>query len=164
MHTTESATHSADHVVNEGRSFADMSIEANGSVDDFGGALMPGQYYQLGKRRSPLHGEFRLLYAVLEDAIRCYVSTRHARSRVQRVRFLEVRNWFGPRPEWAPQPIRLFPFEPLCEAVGIEPEAVRRCLDSLDMESVPTRRHRRTSPYSMASPGSRGPRGLRTRR
>jgi hypothetical protein len=136
-----------------------MPNETSGSVDDFGGVLMPVQYYQLVRRHTPLHGEFRLLYAVLEDAIRCYVSTRHAHSRLQRVRFLEVRNWFGPRPPSAPRPIGLFAFEPLCEALGIEPEAVRRCLDSLDVESIPTRRHRRTSPSSMASPSARRVRG-----
>ena len=132
-----------------------MSNDNSGLGDDFGGVLMPVQYYQLVKRHSPLHGEFRLLYAVLEDAIRCYVSTRSARSRIQRVRFLEVSNWFGPRPPSAPRPIGLFAFEPLCEALGIEPDAVRKCLNSLDVENIPTRRHRRTSPYSMAAPGAR---------
>jgi hypothetical protein len=129
-----------------------MANDTNGSAEDFGGVLMPVQYYQMVKRHAPMHGEFRLLYAVLEDALRCYVATRNARSRLQRVRFLEVRNWFAPRPDWAPQPNGLFAFEPLCEALGIEPEAIRRCLDSLDLDRIPTRRHRRTSPCSMASP------------
>ena len=132
-----------------------MSNDANGSGEDFGGVLMPVQYYQMIKRHAPMYGEFRLLYAVLEDALRCYVATRNARSRLQRVRFLEVRNWFALRPEWAPQPNGLFAFEPLCEALGIEPVAIRRCLDSLVLERIPTRRHRRTSPYSMASPAVR---------
>jgi len=132
-----------------------MTQENETAGEDIGGILMPVQYNQLVKRHAPLHGEVRLLYAVLEDAIRCYVSTRKARTRQERVRFLEVQNWFGPRPAAAPRAVGLFAFEPLCEALGIEPEAVRRCLDSMELERIPTRRHRRTSPSSIASPRAR---------
>ncbi len=128
-------------------------VETEG--DDFGGALMPEQYYQLIRRHVSLNGETRLLYAVLEDAIRCYVATRKSRSRHQRVRFIEVQNWFGPRPPWAPPATGLFAFEPLCDALGIDPEAVRKCLDSMTLSDVPTRRHRRTSPSSLAAPRRR---------
>ncbi len=129
-------------------------------TDDFGGALMPDQYYQLIRRHVSLNGETRLLYAVLEDAIRCYVATRNSRSRHQRVRFIEVQNWFGPRPPWAPPALGLFAFEPLCDALGIEPDAVRKCLDSMTLSDVPTRRHRRTSPSSLAAPRRRDRRRL----
>lgn len=128
--------------------------------EDFGGTLLPAQYYQLIRRHAPLGGEMRLLYAVLEDAMRCYLATRNSRSRHQRIRFIEVQNWFGPRPPWAPPAIGLFAFEPLCDALGINPEAVRKCLETMTLSDVPTRRHRRTAPSTIAAHRSRS-RGAR---
>lgn len=127
---------------------------------DFGGTLLPVQYYQLIRRHAPLGGEMRLLYAVLEDAMRCYLTTYNARSRYQRIRFIEARNWFEPRPSWAPAATGLFAFEPLCEALEIDPQAVRKFLATMTVADVPTRRHRRTTPSAIALPRRR-PHGQR---
>lgn len=117
-------------------------------TEEFGGCLMPVQYYQLVKRHSPTDGVHRLLYAVLEDAIRCYVATMNARSRQQRARFVEVQQWFRAKPSANSGPTGLFAFETLCEVLGIEPNIVRKRLKTLRLSQLPTRRHRRASPTS----------------
>lgn len=127
--------------------------------EDFGGTLLPVQYYQLIRRHTPLGGEMRLLYAVLEDAMRCYLTTGNSRSRSQRIRFIEAQNWFEPQSPWAPPATGLFAFEPLCEALEIDPRAVRKFLATMTAADVPTRRHRRTTPAAIAS--RRRPHGQR---
>ena len=48
--------------------------------------LVPVQFFDLTRRRSMLDGETRLVFAVLEDAIRCYVKTVNSARRCDRRR------------------------------------------------------------------------------
>src|SRR6266403_3462706 len=82
------------------------------------GILMPAQYADLVRRHHTLEGEMKLLMAVLEDAIRCYLRNVDAQDGERRREFIEVRSWFE---STVAGPAGIFSFENLCEALGIEP-------------------------------------------
>ena len=58
------------------------------------GLLLPGQYVDLVRRNHVIEGELKLLLAVLEDAIRCYLRNVDAKDGERRRDFVEVRSWF----------------------------------------------------------------------
>ena len=58
------------------------------------GLLLPGQYADLVRRNHVIEGELKLLLAVLEDAIRCYLRYAHVKDGERRREFIDVRNWF----------------------------------------------------------------------
>jgi hypothetical protein len=99
--------------------------------------LMPQQYYDLIARRHLFDGELRLLFAVLEDAIRCYVMNMNCPSACSRKEFEEAQAWLNRRGHQD-----LFSFETLCELFEIEPERLRKQLDSLHASDLPRRRLR----------------------
>jgi hypothetical protein len=86
--------------------------------------LMPAQYYDIMKRRHSLEGEHKLMFAVLEDAVECYLKNMNAKHRKQRILFYEAQNWMS-----AKNKIGLFAFETLCDALAINPEGLRRALE-----------------------------------
>src|ERR1700684_2196289 len=58
--------------------------------------LVPVQFFDLTRRRSMLDGETRLVFAVLEDAVRCYVKTVISSRRCDREQSDEVHRRFHP--------------------------------------------------------------------
>ncbi|HYA35457.1 MAG TPA: hypothetical protein VEF03_07550 [Candidatus Binataceae bacterium] len=99
--------------------------------------LMPTQYYDLVARRHSFNGELRLLFAVLEDAIRAYVMNLNQVSVHQRRDFEEASAWIyenGQRD--------LFSFENLCAVFEIDPDALRKHLKMLNARDLPRRRLR----------------------
>lgn len=79
----------------------------------------------LGGQRAALRwsSEYRLLLAVLQDAVACWF--RYCRSRDGRDRrmFQEVYEWFWDKEnEW------LYAFESICEYLELDPDAIRRGL------------------------------------
>lgn len=98
----------------------------NLSPEDPPGSLLPSQYFEHVRRRKLLNGEYRLLLAVLEDAIRSYLSNLGARRGEERAILAEVRVWFFARGNSGKQ--GLFAFESICELLGIEPDIVRKRL------------------------------------
>src|ERR1700733_11246491 len=58
------------------------------------GLLLPGQYIDLVRRNHVIEGELKLLLAVLEDAIRCYLRNVDAKDGERRRDFVKVRHWF----------------------------------------------------------------------
>src|ERR1700688_4915813 len=84
------------------------------------GLLLPGQYADLVRRNHVIEGELKLLLAVLEDAIRCYLRNVNAKEGEHRRDFVEVRNWFDGNGAGARRG-DIFSFENLCEALGIDP-------------------------------------------
>ena len=110
------------------------------------GLVLPGQYADLVRRNHVIEGEQKLLLAVLEDAIRCYLRNVDAKEGEHRREFLEVRNWFeagANRPD-------IFSFENLCLALGIEPTLLLARLQILTIGDLPSRRYqmRRHRPLS----------------
>src|SRR5271168_1183340 len=58
------------------------------------GLLLPVQYADLVRRNHVIEGELKLLLAVLEDAIRCYLRYSNVKDGDRRREFIEVKNWF----------------------------------------------------------------------
>ena len=111
-----------------------------------------------------MEGEFKLMLAVLEDAIRCYLRNIDARSGERRRQFIEVKGWIerdGP----AARAAGVFGFERLCEALGIEPATVSERLRALTIEDLPSRRYqmRRHRPLSSLRNACRRKPGRRSR-
>ena len=92
-------------------------------TDDTSNPITPGQYYDRIARAHHLDGEARLLFAVLEDAIRCYiVAARNGRPSSQ---LKEVSQWVNTRGDHY-----LFSFESICRVFDLEPELLRDRLNS----------------------------------
>jgi hypothetical protein len=112
------------------------------------GLLLPGQYADLVRRNHVIEGELKLLLAVLEDAIRCYLRYAEVKGGERRREFIEVRNWF----EGARAGARgdIFSFENLCAALSIEPQILLARLQILTIGDLPSRRYqmRRHRPLS----------------
>ena len=113
------------------------------------GLLLPGQYADLVRRNHVIEGELKLLLAVLEDAIRCYLRYANSKDGERRREFIEVRSWF----EGARAGVRrgdIFSFENLCAALGIEPRYLLDRLRILTIDDLPSRRYqmRRHRPLS----------------
>jgi hypothetical protein len=102
---------------------------------------MPAQYADLVRRSNTLEGEKKLLMAVLEDAIRCYLRNVEAPEGEHRREFLEVRNWFKREQGAVAGPAGIFSFENLCEALGLEPHRLLARLGIMSLRDLPSRRH-----------------------
>jgi hypothetical protein len=100
--------------------------------------LVPVQFFDLTRRRSMLDGETRLVFAVLEDAVRCYVKTGSSSRRSDREQFDEVQRWFHAE-SGSRSP---FSFEYVCDVLGIEPAALRERLGLLSAKDLPTKQMR----------------------
>ncbi len=114
---------------------------ANDGREEFSYAILPSQFNDLVRRRkSGFDGEYRLMWAVLEDAIRAYVVNAKRTTRKQRIDFAEVCDWFFP-PTSAPQ--GLFGFHSICEQLGIDSYQLARGLSKLKLKDLPIRRYNR---------------------
>jgi hypothetical protein len=133
-----------ERVLQYGPSSHDRLIDESAGPDSWLGArfepdfLVPVQFFDLTRRRSMLDGETRLVFAVLEDAVRCYVKTVNSERRGDREQFDEVRRWFhaeaGTRSP--------FSFEYVCDVLGIEPASLRERLGLLSANDLPTKQMR----------------------
>jgi hypothetical protein len=116
--------------------------------------LLPKQFDDVMRRPSLRDGVIRLMFAVLEDAIQCYLASMHGETEKQRRDFMEVQDWFA-TPSSANRGWQsLFAFEPLCEALGIEPNRLRRELGAIQNGDRAPRRIRRAhrSPGGLVQP------------
>jgi hypothetical protein len=101
------------------------------------GLVVPVQFYDLIRRSAFLDGETRLVFAVLEDAVRTYLRQRGSRRRADRVEFAEVERWFEAKNGVVP-----FSFEYVCEVLELEPESFRRQLLILQPQVLPMKQLR----------------------
>jgi hypothetical protein len=88
--------------------------------------LLPDQFYDLTRRRRVLEGERRLLFAVLEDAIICYLKKRGSNKTKDLTLSHEAENWI--RSDGGAGP---FSFEAICAALEIEPSRLRTALERI---------------------------------
>jgi hypothetical protein len=123
------------------------------------GILMPAQYTDLVRRNHTLEGELKLLLAVLEDAIRCYLRNLDAKDSERRREFVEVRNWFE---STVAGPAGIFSFENLCEALGIEPHRLLARIGIMTIDDLPSRRYQMRRHRALSS--LRSARGARQRK
>jgi hypothetical protein len=99
--------------------------------------MTPQQYYDAIGRRHALDAEPRLLFAVLEDAIRCYATGANSESTSHRHEFEEVRQWIEARGDYD-----IFSFESICRVFDIDPDGLRRQLKTLQRSDLPRRQLR----------------------
>jgi hypothetical protein len=117
-----------------------MKPAAEFTPEDYQDLVLPSQYDDLVRRRSPLNdGECRLVWAVLEEAIRTYRASRKCSTPIQREKFQEVCSWFEPNEAQARSGLS---FQTICEFLGIDPGQLMERLKSLDDGEFPRRRYR----------------------
>jgi hypothetical protein len=97
--------------------------------------MLPVQFYEAVSGGRSLSGEFKLFFAILEDALRCYVRTRNCPAK--RAEFLDACSWFMAR--GMPH---VFSFESVCEYLDIEPDWLRTRLESLGPTDLPLKQFR----------------------
>ena len=126
------------------------------------GLLLPGQYVDLIRRNGVIEGERKLLFAVLEDAIRCYLRNVDSKEGERRREFVEVRTWFEGGGAIGAGRADAFSFDNLCSALGIEPCGLLARLRILAITDLPSRRYqmRRHRPLSSLRDAT----GMRERR
>jgi hypothetical protein len=87
----------------------------------FGGVgILPVQFGESRRRKLPSEGERKLLFAVLEDAIRTYLRHRDVPTAHNNEDFLEVAEWLSVDDDTSP-----FTFLNVCEALGIDADCLR---------------------------------------
>ena len=88
-------------------------------------ALLPAQFYAAFRGGSGVRGEKRLMLAVLEDALDCFQKYAAARDGHGQALFEEALAWIGSNDRgW------FFSYENICETLEINPEYLRRGLES----------------------------------
>jgi hypothetical protein len=109
-------------------------------------AILPSQYFDLLGRNHAIEGEIKLMLAVLEDAIKCFLRNTHWKSSKGRREFFEAKYWFDGLGHKSSD----FSFENICAALGIEPRRLRKRLLTLTIADLPSRRYqtRRRRPLS----------------
>jgi hypothetical protein len=117
--------------------------------------LLPVQYYErMGCGRSP-SGEFKLFFAILEDALRCYVRAKNCRTGSKRAEFVDARKWFRTRGTRS-----VFSFESVCGCLGIDPDWLRARLEAMAPSDLPLKQFR-TRRRHLARPRADQRRGYR---
>jgi len=98
------------------------------------------------------NSEYRLMLAVLQDAVTSWFRCSSVRNARERRMFQELSAWF-----WSDDQDRLYAFESICDHLGLEPSAIRRGLKNwpppslqqpnsiLQMRRV--RRHKKIGPF-----------------
>jgi hypothetical protein len=98
-------------------------VEEGGFAPD---CILPVQYFARSKRSFSAGPEGRLMLAVLEDAVNCYLQNMNRSDHEALLELREVNNWFNAR-----NSRDLFAFETICDVLGINPVWMRRCLQAL---------------------------------
>jgi hypothetical protein len=85
--------------------------------------LLVDQYLANFRRKNSLEPEKALMLAVLEDGVRCFQDNLSAHSEKKKKLFEEALEWlFSDDADW------LFSFISICEALGFDPDYLRRGL------------------------------------
>jgi hypothetical protein len=82
--------------------------------------LLPIQWGESRRRKLPSEGERKLLFAVLEDAIRCYLKHRDRDASRTNEDFIEAAEWLSSDEGDGP-----FAYVSVCEALGIDADCLR---------------------------------------
>lgn len=82
--------------------------------------ILPAQFFETFRRKTPLEPEKRLMLAVLEDAVACFQKYLQARDPRGQALFREAEEWIlDASRDW------LFSFDNICELLGFNPYYVR---------------------------------------
>jgi len=121
--------------------------------------LVPSQFHDLNRRRPVFDGEMRLVLAVLEDAIRCYLKNMHATRPRARAQFAEVEQWI----EAGPVAHHPFSFSRICDVLDVDPEYLRAQIKLLSPDDLPTKHLRSVARRQQVRPGRQSRSGSRRR-
>jgi hypothetical protein len=105
------------------------------SIEELSDILLPCQFNELVRRSPNLNGEYRLMWAVLDDALRCYLANMRRVTPMQRREFEEVRRWFLPVRD-ARHGQGLFGFQTICDVLGINSRKLLRRLETIRLENL----------------------------
>ena len=83
-------------------------------------AILPAQFFQSLRSKGRFDGERRLMIAVLEDAVNCFMKQLHATDPKARQLFLDAEEWIT-----AEDRTWFFAFENVCETLDLNPDYVR---------------------------------------
>lgn len=120
----------------------DTQLDSDLGAEVLSGCILPSQFAELNKRRPAMEGEYRLLFAVLEDAISHYLMNMKCETEAQRKIFKETANWFR---KGSGADRDLFSFESVCGFLGIDPDRLRKGLASVQPRETPLRKQRRAA-------------------
>jgi hypothetical protein len=95
--------------------------------------ILPAQLFS--PRTAIPESERRLRLAILEDALQYYLEYADATDRRARVLYEDAADWIASTDRSDP-----FTFENVCDALGLEPSAIRRRLRRRDAERAGHRR------------------------
>ena len=85
--------------------------------------LLSTQYFENLRRSTLFDPEKRLMLAILEDGIFCYLDNRHATNNKKKRLFQDASAWIVENDaDW------VFSFESVCDALGLNPQYVRQGL------------------------------------
>jgi hypothetical protein len=108
-----------------------MDMNMHATTDDLPSifqaiGILPAQYGSMCRKKLPAEGERKLLFAVLEDAIRCYLKHRDCGEDYLRdPEFLEAARWLSSNEKSGP-----FAFVRVCDALGINANRLRSGIDN----------------------------------
>ena len=86
-------------------------------------AILPAQFFQSLRSKSQFDGERRLMIAVLEDAVNCFMKQIHATDPKARQLYTDAEEWIA-----ADDRTWFFAFDNVCETLDLSPEYVREGL------------------------------------
>ncbi len=115
------------------------------------GDLLGQQYYDMIGSRRPPDGPRSLMFAVLEDGIRCYLVNMNATRPSRRRKFEEAKAWIENRTDIGP-----FAFQTLCHTFDIDADRLRKQLSTMSACKLPRR--------LLGTSRPRAPRVARTRK
>ena len=104
-----------------------------------GACILPSQFAEMNKRRNLLEGEYRLMFAVLEDAVSRYIGNLKCETLEQRKIFRETAQWFHRKSDPS---AGIYAFESICAFLGIDADRMRKGLMSIPRDEVVPRRQR----------------------
>lgn len=85
--------------------------------------LLPAQYFETFRRKTPVEPEKRLMLAVLEDGIMCFQKYALEQNSKAKRLFREAEDWILEEgSDW------LFSFESICAVLGLDPNYIRHGL------------------------------------
>ena len=117
--------------------------------------MIPAQFYAAFRGGTAVRGEKRLMLAVLQDALDCYQKYAYIKDGQGRQLFEEANEWVN-----SGNRVWFFSFENICETLGINPEYLRRGLETWRMCGVPHEQGTAVS-SAKAEGGGADPGGLR---
>jgi hypothetical protein len=88
--------------------------------------ILPAQYYWALRHRTLLDGERKLMFAVLQNGLQCFLRNMGAKSRVRRSLFFEAWAWMKAKDGNGP-----FSFDLLCEEFGMQSSQVCKTLERI---------------------------------